>query len=173
MLRISQESNPFAEEALNFSKRIIKGNKKLDPNILNFPSLTEEYIESLTFGIYQPYQAISYTYEHLDKNGNYEFEFFEYSDFENVLHVKIRSRHSNQLVHDLWIKYDYELTLQNGQSPISNCYCTCKCGKRIFGMCAHITSVIWFLGVARHDKNKMKTRKCDIFMKLCMDSSLK
>jgi hypothetical protein len=40
---------------------------KLDPKELNFPLLSEEYIEALTFGIYQLTQAKSYTASHLDE----------------------------------------------------------------------------------------------------------
>jgi hypothetical protein len=50
-----------------------------------------------------------------------------------------------------------------------NWYCTCKADARVLGMCAQITSVIWFLDVGRQLKNP---RKCDFFAKLCIDANV-
>jgi hypothetical protein len=124
----------------------------------------------LTFGIYQLKQALSYTYKHLDENGNYIFELYE--EEANILHVKINSRHQSQVVHNIWIEYDHLLKLTEGQNPIMNWYCTCKASARILGMCAHITSVIWFLGVGRHNNQLKNRRKCDFFAKLCIDANV-
>lgn len=37
--------------------------------------------------------------------------------------------------------------------PILGYYCTCKAGARTLGCCAHVASVLWFLGWARHQQN--------------------
>lgn len=37
--------------------------------------------------------------------------------------------------------------------PITGYYCTCVSGSRILGSCAHVASVLWFLGYARHQPN--------------------
>ena len=108
----------------------------------------------MTFGVYQLKQSLSYTKEHLDINGNYIFELYE--EKANILHVKINSRHQSQTVHNIWIEFDHRLKLKEGQNPIMNWYCSCKAGARILGMCAHITSVIWYLGVARNNKKLTK-----------------
>ena len=50
-------------------------NVSCDINSLNFPQLTEDYIRQLTFGVYQLKQARSYTREHINDQGLYEFEF--------------------------------------------------------------------------------------------------
>ncbi len=60
-----------------FKKQILKRNMQLDPWVLKFPELSEEYIQRLTFGVYQLKQARSYTGEHIDQNGNYMFEMFK------------------------------------------------------------------------------------------------
>ena len=80
--------------------------------------LTEEYIQHLTFGIYQLKQARSYTNEHLDEQGNYMFELYE--EEENILHVKLKSRHQSQTVHNIWIQYFPLFKLTEGQSPITD-----------------------------------------------------
>jgi hypothetical protein len=36
---------------------------------------------------------------------------------------------------------------------------------------AHIVSVLWFLGYARYNLNLNSKRKCDLFLKLCLDAS--
>ena len=36
------------------------------------------------------------------------------------------------------------------KESITGWFCTCKCGARTVGCCAHICSVVWFLGYARH-----------------------
>jgi hypothetical protein len=49
MVRKSLESNPFRERCTNeFKKRILKRNMQLDPWVLKFPELSEEYIQRLT-----------------------------------------------------------------------------------------------------------------------------
>ena len=77
--------------------------KKLDPLNIDFPILTDEFIEALTFGVYQLKQVLSYTREHLDENGNYVFELYE--EEANILHVKLKSRHHSQTIHNKWIQY--------------------------------------------------------------------
>ncbi len=57
------------------------------------------HIQSLTHGVYQLKQAIPYTKQHIVKEGNFLFELYE--EEINILHVKIRSRYSNQLTHNL------------------------------------------------------------------------
>ena len=111
MLITSQKENPFIDRCQQFSKRILNKNKRLDPNSLIFPVLTEEYIESLTFGVYQLKQARSYTFEHLDENGNYLFEINEQEDnqYEKIIHVKLHSRFQSQKIHDAWIEYNPDL----------------------------------------------------------------
>jgi len=168
MMIIAKKENLFAKKAVAFKQFISKKKKQFDPSTISFPMLTEEYIQHLTFGIYQLKQARSYTNEHLDEQGNYMFELYE--EEENILHVKLKSRHQSQTVHNIWIQYFPLFKLTEGQSPITDWYCSCKAGARILGMCAHITSVIWFLGVGRHLKIRTNLRKCDFYSKLCKDA---
>jgi hypothetical protein len=166
MVIISQKEDPFVEKCKMFKKRILSKKKKFNPHEIAFPRLTEEHLEFLAKGVYQLKQAKSYTAEHLDENGNYLFEIYE-EEQESIIHVKLRSRFSSQTIHDLWIKYDSKLTLQEGQQPIISKYCTCQQGARTFGICAHVTSVLWFLGIARFDEKLISKRKCDLFSTLC------
>ncbi|RMZ99793.1 hypothetical protein BpHYR1_034039 [Brachionus plicatilis] len=53
----------------NFSSRVKKSNCITDPELINFPKLTEEYLCELSFGSYQLKQAKSYVIEHLTLDG--------------------------------------------------------------------------------------------------------
>ena len=52
-----------------------------------------------------------------------------------IIKVKIQSRHSKNVTHILWIQY-----VKGVVGPI-------------IGRCAHIASVLWFLGYDRHQNN--------------------
>jgi len=90
MLILSKKENHFAKKAINFKNLITKKNKQFDPLTIEFPKLTEEYLQHLTMGVYQLKQALSYTKEHLQEDGKYIFELFEQD--KNILHVKLKSR---------------------------------------------------------------------------------
>ena len=87
MLKKVNTLNELSEIARNYNKRTKKNRVQSDPLKVNFPKLSESYIKSLTFGVYQLKQARSYTNEHLDENGNYIFEIFEEEGF--LLRVKM------------------------------------------------------------------------------------
>ena len=87
MKKISKNSNDL-KKLIENNKRVKKANLSFDLEKSNFPILTEEYIRNLTFGIYQLKQAKSYTHEHLDDDGQYEFEFINYET--NLIKVKIK-----------------------------------------------------------------------------------
>lgn len=116
--------------------------KKMDSHDVVFPHLTEEEIRQLTLGVYQIRLAKSYAYEHF-MEGRYEI--FISDDFDGILCAKIQSRHISAKKYLLWIRHD--------DISIKSWFCKCKVGTRVVGMCAHITSVIWFLGLARHEES--------------------
>ena len=64
------------------------------------------------------------------------------------IYMKIQRRQVSAKRYKLWIKHNN--ILENGW------YCTCKNGSREVGMCAHITSVIWYLSYMRHEKSALK-----------------
>ena len=67
--------NPLKEMFVKSGKRILLNKmKKMDASdaLPGFPVLTEEYLRSLTFGIYQLKQAKSYSREHINEKGGYE-----------------------------------------------------------------------------------------------------
>jgi len=55
----------------------------------------------------------------------------------------MQSRHVSSKQNTLWIHYQ---RFGEGRRAIKGWYCKCK----VVGCCAHVTSVIWYLGFARH-----------------------
>ena len=131
--------NRVEEEHLE--RRTGKWQKINEPGIVaNFPSMTEEELRNITLGVYQLKLAKSYTSEHIDDEGNYSFMVND--DFEGLLRVRLQSRHTSSKSYLLWIEYG---------STVTGWYCQCRAGARVLGACAHVSSVLWFLGYARHE----------------------
>ncbi|RNA36684.1 vacuolar sorting-associated 13c [Brachionus plicatilis] len=158
----SSEENPLKDEVKMYSKRL--SNKRIvDLNEFVFPKISEEYIKSITFGIYQLKQSISYSLEHINRNGSYLFEFFE--ENSNLIRVKIHSRFVSKLIYNTWIKF----TNESEKEPIIGWYCDCKSGSRVLGACAHVTSVIWYLGVERHGAGRLEKKMTNNFFNFVID----
>ena len=106
----------------------------------DFPKLQEDDLRQLTLGVYQLKLAKSYSVEHLNTDSSYEM--FVNKQDEGLLMGKIQSRHVSSRSHKLWIEYDDVM--------VKGWYCQCRSGARVVDTCAHVASVVWFLGCARH-----------------------
>lgn len=104
----------------------------------NFPSLTENSLRDLTFGVYQLKQAPAYVDQHLTKGG---LSVMVNQAANDLIHVRIQSRHISSKLYNIWIEYG---------TSVTGWYCECKVGARTIGCCAHIAAVLWYLGYARH-----------------------
>ena len=76
--------------------------------------------------------------EHIDG----ESDIFIHRDEQDLIRVKIQSRHISSKKHLLWIKF----------TPITVVawYCTCRSGARVVGTCSHVAAIICYLGYAKH-----------------------
>ena len=124
----------------------------LDENqAADFPILTLEYIRNLCYGIYQVNLAPGYIQDKLQREANDVLQFDQNRFDPNLIRVRVCSRFSNAGRYQLYITYNNQ---ENNHGPsITGYYCTCKSGARTLGTCAHVASVIWFLGYARHQDN--------------------
>ncbi|XP_033729800.1 uncharacterized protein LOC117318996 [Pecten maximus] len=115
---------------------------KLDASdvVPQFPKLSEEDVRNITFGVYQLKLTQSYTQEHLTDDGDYII--MANGDISNIVRVQIQSRHISSEKYMLWIQYD--------EAFVTSWYCQCRAGARVLGTCAHVSSVTWYLGFARH-----------------------
>ena len=102
----------------------------------------------------------SYIQDKLQRE-NEEGELFQldtYRDNLGIIRVRIFSRFHNATKHQLWIAYIGPEDAENeeiveAENPVLGYYFTCKSGARTLGTCAHVASVLWFLGYARYEQN--------------------
>lgn len=113
---------------------------KIDDTGLEFPVLDEEDLRNIILGVYQLKLAKLYTKEHMQNDGGYDI--MVHKQEPGIIMAKIQSRHVSSKIYKMWIEFD--------EISVNGWYCQCKCGSRVVGSCAHIASVIWYLGFARH-----------------------
>lgn len=114
-----------------------------------FPRLGDDYLRSLTFGVYQLSQAPHYADQHLS-DGDLDIRVNKASD--EYIRGKIQSRHTSSKKYFLWIKINHD----DPHDPIVGWYCECKAGARTVGCCAHIATIIWYLGNGKHSQYQPK-----------------
>lgn len=128
-----------------------------DPILTDFPRLTREDLILFALGTYHIKIARSYCSEHIKRTGVYEIELYRHQQLisfgveENVMLVRcrIQSRHVRSLTYYTYILCKRE----DGRHALLEHYCSCIHGKRTLGSCAHVISVIYYLGWARHQAN--------------------
>ena len=76
-----------------------------------------------------------------------ELEFIaEFSENNpDLVRARFASRHSSSKKYLATVEFD----IDRDDEPITGWYCTCAAGEREIGCCAHITALIWQLGVCR------------------------
>lgn len=130
-------------------------------NVREFPVLTYSELILFACGVYQLKQARSYYGEHIRFNGCYNIEVC--NDHRNsimdglnfgpncsLLRARITSRHVSRKVYFVYILIsctDFSL------NAIKKYCCNCVVGRRTVGCCAHVMTVVWYLGWARHQSN--------------------
>lgn len=99
-----------------------------DNALIDFPSLSDKYLRTLTFGVYQLKQASSYWLEHIhiDKYGSYNI--FVGKNMPDIIQAKIQSSHVSSKSYYLWIHFD----VLDKKDPIKVWYCQCIGKKPIF-----------------------------------------
>lgn len=103
----------------------------------NFLQLDEDYLRSLTYGVYPLKQAKHYAHEHFDDGSSYRIEVHEAAP--DLLRVRMQCRHIRAKRYFLWIQYTDNY---NDIDPVKCWYCQCKAGERVVGCCAHVSSVV-------------------------------
>lgn len=129
-----------------------------DEAVPQFPVLTKVDLQMITFGTYQQKQAISYTREHQSEDGEYKIDVHNLAT--DLLRIRIQSRHINAKQYFCWVEYNS----RNANEQIVAWFCQCKAGQRTVGCCAHVASVICYLGHARHQgqRKPLQTRTGNI-----------
>lgn len=129
----------------SLSKRCKAEWKKLDASDIQFPQLEMEYLETVACGTYQLKQAPGYIEEHTTDDGDYQIWVYQHSD--DLIRGQIQSRHKSQTKYNVWIQYEKTDTTD----PVKDYYCICPSGKRTIGMCAHVASILYYLGCMAYE----------------------
>ena len=126
--------------------------------IPDFSVLSKAQLQMLTFGTYQLKQAKSYTSEHLSEDGDYNINV--HNQAPGLLRVRIQSRHINAKRYFCWVEYN----TANIDDKIVAWFCQCLAGQRTVGCCAHVASILWYLGNERHNNNRrpLQAKKCSV-----------
>jgi len=125
-----------------------------DDAATSFPSLTEDDLRNITFGIYHLKLARSYTQEHIDDNSDYTIMIDD--SVPNIVRVKMQSRHTSAKRYLLWIDHD--------EVAVKSWYCQCRAGARVFGPCAHLSSVMWYLDFVRNAEKLSGVRNGSLYL---------
>uniref|UniRef100_T1KG68 DDE Tnp4 domain-containing protein n=1 Tax=Tetranychus urticae TaxID=32264 RepID=T1KG68_TETUR len=154
------KENPMSSILSRFKRYTADGRQwiNLDAESLlpSFPVLTYTQLMHFTLGSYQLHQALGYYAEHSSPEGSFYLQV--YKDILRVdlsgtgiriqdpdlIRVRLQSRHSNATKYLAYVLYD--------KSEPTNIHYICQCasGTRTIGCCAHIATVIWYLGYGRH-----------------------
>lgn len=124
--------------------------------LADFPVLTIEFLRELTAGVYQVKLAPAYIQDKFQREQTDIFSVEMLRDLDRIpepgfLRIKMPSRFRTQGRYNLWIHY--EPNAEVNANPIRGYYCDCIAGARTLGSCAHVASVLWYLGYARHEEN--------------------
>lgn len=157
MLERAQTENRLQNRVVaeNLARRNAIWNRLNFNHVADFPPLSLNYLKDLTVGVYQLKLSPSYIQDKLLRDETETLEVDEARHERGLLRVRVYSRFRNAIKHQLWIQYRTidNLNENNDDEPIIGYYCMCKTGARTLGTCAHIASVLWFLGYARHQPN--------------------
>lgn len=135
----------------------------IDVNIhgVHFPTMEYSDLILIACGTYQLKQARSYYGEHIRNDGSYTIEVcreeatssllegFPSAQNATLLRAKIQSRHISRKIYFVYIVYDNN----EGREAIIQYCCNCIVGRRTVGCCAHVMTIMWYLGWARHQNN--------------------
>lgn len=123
-------------------------------DVPDFPVLSLPFLADLTASKFQLNLAPSYVQDKIQNHEEEEFQLDTHIGMPGFIRVRVYSRFRNNTKHQIFVAYQSseELEEQNEDDRILGYYCTCRSGARTLGCCAHVASVIWFLGFARHQE---------------------
>lgn len=124
---------------------------QLRHQVPEFPRLTIDDLQDLTYGVFQVNLANSYIQDKTLRERNDELQFDQHLNEANLIRIQIYSKLRRATKHQLLVSYIPEDQIEeDDEEVITGYYCTCQSGARTLGTCAHVASVLWYLGYARH-----------------------
>lgn len=125
-----------------------------DYHLPGFPELTMDYLRELTMGVYQLKQSASYSKYKSDRDNDSKYHFQVLLFKDGLLRARLFFRHTSETKYYTFVAYkdrllDEETGENDGAELIQGWYCSCKIARTI-GCCAHVCSLLWKLGYAKH-----------------------
>lgn len=124
--------------------------QRLHEQVSTFPRLEIDYLRDLTLGVYQVNLSPSYIQDKLQRDDDDKLQIDTLFQENNLIRVRVYSRFRNRTKHQVFISYIPENEIE--QEVINGYYCTCQSGARTLGTCAHVASILWYLGYARYQR---------------------
>ena len=143
-------------EVDNLARRNAIWERLNEQNVPDFPQFDRHYLKQITLGPYQIELAPSYVQDKFDHESTDIFQLDINREIPGLLRFRIYSRFRNATRYQLWIAFrvnDGQDNEEPGDESILGYYCTCRAGARTLGCCAHVSSVLWYLGWARYQQN--------------------
>ena len=73
---------------------------------------------------------------------------------QDLIRARFASRHSSYKNYIATVNFDND----DNDDPIKGWFCTCSAGARVIGCRAHVTALIWHLGVSRAELTNSEHR---------------
>ena len=114
---------------------------------------------------YQLKLTPAYIQDNLQREQAKQFQMDKLLDEHGLIRVRMYSRFRNITKYQLWIAYieedfnwqeNEDFADEEPNESILGYWCTCKTGAGKLGSCAHIASILWYLGYARHQPQRIK-----------------
>ena len=118
-----------------FLKNFYFFQKKIITIDFTFQCLSDDYLRSITFVVYQLSHEPHYADQHLS-DGELNIKVNKTS--HDYLGGKIQLRRTSARKDFIWIKINQD----NLQDPVVGWYCECKVSARKVGCCAHFAAII-------------------------------
>lgn len=147
-------------EAENLTRRNGQWERLDQQELADFPVLDLDYLKDLTIGTYQIHLSPSYIQDKLVRDNDDQFQLDNHINEPGFLRARVYSRFRNATRHQIFIAYRVDdedcnniQNVEDDEEVILGYYCTCQSGARTLGACAHVASILWYLGYARHQPN--------------------
>jgi len=118
----------------------------------HFPELDLQYLRDVTVGGCAIGLTPAYIQDALREGDTDELQYDEHREDPCLPRFRLHSRHRNATIYYMYVAITDDEEDEN-EGPIQGYFSSCKSGARTVGTCAHIPSVLWFLGYARHREN--------------------
>jgi hypothetical protein len=149
--------NLLQDKVVDFKlKQNVKWKKASATAVVGFPKLTDEDVLEITLGPYQKNKGERYIERDLKLDPFYTV--YVHKEEDGIIRIKLKSRFRRAVTHNIWIEFKNDES-RKPSSRILGWFCACEQGARNLGCCAHIASVLLYLGRDVHQPEQKRKRR--------------